>query len=691
MKFRALIALLLIGAMLLCGCQDTAGPKDEAELDNEEQVSTDYSPEKEPLIPDNAIASLENGITIDEVSIKVYKTEANANPISSNIYCADPTGVVHNGRLYIYGTSDQQQLEVKGHGNGSGYEHIKSLVIFSTDDMANWVYEGIINVGEIAPWIFNSWAPSIVSRVEEDGLTHFYLYFSNSGAGVGVLTSTDPVTGWTDPLGEPLIYQNMPGLTNCPAPFDPGVCIDDDGVGWLSFGGGNSGHIHSLVPKIARLGKDMISIDSEFVSIDAPYFNEASELNFIDGVYYYTYCNDWADHSVGWEEYEGFDIPPACAMAYMTTTTPLIADSWEYKGAYFYNAGQNAQGSSGMKWSNNHTHFLEFEGTNYIIHHTNLLEDLNGSPDGFRSMMVDYLPMDPETQSIPMTAASREGVKQIKSLDPYAVNPGSTMFTSAEVGFTKDVSPASVSESKGSFVFIKSADFEFGASAFMASVKGKGRIEVRLDDLTNEPCAYIEFDNDEYTNVISNSFAEFDGRMHHIYFVFSDENICLSDWSFIKAEESSRANEGVKEYIELGVNIEDYEEISLTEAVVTGSTPWNNGKDVAQKAVDGNVETFFDGIEQGWLEIDLLEETEFSVIGFAPRKGFIDRMVGGHFYGSNDGENWSEITSVRILPRVGMNYVKLRRTETYRYIRYSMPEGNNTMCNIAEIKLYSNK
>ena len=103
------------------------------------------------------------------------------------------------------------------------------------------------------------------------------------------------------------------------------------------------------------------------------------------------------------------------------------------------------------------------------------------------------------------------------------------------------------------------------------------------------------------------------------------------------------------------------------------------------------MDTFFDGIEQGWLEIDLLAETEISVIGFAPRKGFIDRMVGGHFYGSNDGVNWSEITSVRILPRVGMNYVKLRRTEKYRYIRYSMPEGNNTMCNIAEIKLYKNK
>lgn len=106
-------------------------------MDNDETISTDDNAEKESLIPEDAIASLENGITIDEVSIKVYKTEANANPISSNIYCADPTGVVHNGRLYVYGTSDQQQLEVKGHGNGSGYEHIKSLVIFSTDDMAN--------------------------------------------------------------------------------------------------------------------------------------------------------------------------------------------------------------------------------------------------------------------------------------------------------------------------------------------------------------------------------------------------------------------------------------------------------------------------------------------------------------------------------------------------------------------------
>ena len=51
-------------------------------------------------------------------------------------------------------------------------------------------------------------------------------------------------------------------------------------------------------------------------------------------------------------------------MAYMTTKTPLDADSWEYKGAHSYNSGQNANGESGMRWGNNHTHFCEFQGTN---------------------------------------------------------------------------------------------------------------------------------------------------------------------------------------------------------------------------------------------------------------------------------------------------------------------------------------
>ncbi|MBQ8883185.1 MAG: beta-xylosidase, partial [Oscillospiraceae bacterium] len=115
------------------------------------------------LTDEEIIDSLNNGIVIDEVSGNVYKTDRNANPISGSIFCADPTSVEYNGRLYVYGTNDTQQSE---QDTVNDYDQIKSLVVFSTDDMVNWIYHGRIETGEIAPWIYNSWAPSIVSRVE---------------------------------------------------------------------------------------------------------------------------------------------------------------------------------------------------------------------------------------------------------------------------------------------------------------------------------------------------------------------------------------------------------------------------------------------------------------------------------------------------------------------------------------------
>lgn len=544
---KKITALICAAAMLLVsGCSEQNGSNDspvqtESSADSVDSVSKAETSDK----PDNEtiIDSLNNGIIIDEVSGNVYKNERNANPISPSIFCADPTAVEYDGRLYVYGTNDQQQSE---EGTKNDYAHIKSLVVFSTDDMVNWIYHGRIEVDKIAPWITNSWAPSIASRVEEDGLTHFYLYFSNAGGGVGVITSTDPVGPWTDPLGEPLVYQNMPGLENCPAPFDPGVCIDENGTGWLTFGGGNAadgGVVHTNVPKVARLGADMLSFDSEFVSIDAPYFLEASELNYIDGTYYYTYCNDWQNRNK-WDR-KDIPEPPTCSMAYMTTKTPLDADSWECRGPYFYNAGENADGASGLRWANNHTHFIEYKGVNYIIHHTLLLEELMGGKAGFRSMMADYLPMDKATGDIPITAASKKGVAQIKLVDPYTYNSGALMFTSADIGYDKVTDPAAKSTADGAWIYVRGADFGYGASEFIAEVKGKGRIEVRLDDISSETAAFVEFDCADYTKIRSDGFAQFDGRNHNVYFVFSGSDIELKSWKFSKGDEQLRPEESI--------------------------------------------------------------------------------------------------------------------------------------------------
>ena len=558
---KKITALICAAAMLLVsGCSGQNGSGDSPAQPESSADSVDSVSESE------IIDSLNNGIIIDEVSGNVYKNERNANPISPSIFCADPTSVEYNGRLYVYGTNDTQQAE---NDTVNDYDQIRSLVVFSTDDMVNWIYHGRIETGEIAPWIANSWAPSIASRIEEDGLTHFYLYFSNGGNGVGVITSTDPVGPWSDPLGAPLVYQNMPGLENCPAPFDPGVCIDENGTGWLAFGGGNAadgGVVHTNVPKVARLGANMLSFDSEFVSIDAPYFFEASELNYIDGTYYYTYCNDWQSRNK-WDR-EDIPAPPSCSMAYMTTKTPLDADSWEYRGAYFYNSGQNADGESGMRWGNNHTHFCEYQGTNYILHHTLLLEELTGGTAGFRSLMVDYLPMNAADGEIPITAATRQGVSQIKLLDPYAKNSGAVMFTSADIGYTDGNDPAAKSKADGAWIYVRGADFGYGASAFTADVKGKGRIEVRLDDISGEAVSFIEFDNADYAKVRSAEFSQFDGRNHNIYLVFSGADIELRSWQFTKGSEELRPEENISD-----TEIK-YETLILTgQAVNPGPSP----------------------------------------------------------------------------------------------------------------------
>ena len=243
-------------------------------------------------------------------------TTGHNNPLLDFMFVADPTAVEYDGRLYVYGTNDTQQLDSVGPEGKNGYQHIHSLAMLSTDDMVNWTYHGLIDVKSLSPWGMASWAPSIVSRKESDGKTHFYLYYSNSGTGVGMLTATSPVGPWSDPLGHMIVDSKTPGLGHCPAPFDPGAVIDDEGIGWLSFGGGGKGdHGTDYLPgvaRIVRLGKDMKSLDSQIVEIEAPYHFEANELNYWNGTWIYTYNTDWQERPV-WP-YEGIEKPTRCCI-----------------------------------------------------------------------------------------------------------------------------------------------------------------------------------------------------------------------------------------------------------------------------------------------------------------------------------------------------------------------------------------
>ena len=103
---KKITALICAAAMLLVsGCSEQNGSGDSPAQTESSADSVSSVSEAE------IIDSLNNGIIIDEVSGNVYKNERNANPISPNIFCADPTAVEYNGRLYVYGTNDTQQAE----------------------------------------------------------------------------------------------------------------------------------------------------------------------------------------------------------------------------------------------------------------------------------------------------------------------------------------------------------------------------------------------------------------------------------------------------------------------------------------------------------------------------------------------------------------------------------------------------
>ena len=80
------ITSLIIAAvmMLVSGCYGQNGSGDSSSQTESSADSVDSVSEAE------IIDSLNNGIIIDEVSGNVYKDERNANPISPNIFCADP-------------------------------------------------------------------------------------------------------------------------------------------------------------------------------------------------------------------------------------------------------------------------------------------------------------------------------------------------------------------------------------------------------------------------------------------------------------------------------------------------------------------------------------------------------------------------------------------------------------------------
>lgn len=135
--------------------------------------------------------------------------------------------------------------------------------------------------------------------------------------------------------------------------------------------------------------------------------------------------------------------------------------------------------------------------------------------------------------------------------------------------------------------------------------------------------------------------------------------------------------------------------ISIDEEIenitVTGTTPWGeespNYDNSANNIIDGNINTFFDGLKDGYAIVDLGNEYNVSAIGYTTRENFAFRMDGGMFFGSLDGESWEKIYTINHVPTNGVIHYAEIEGGLYRYIKYT--SNGTEACNIAEIKIYS--
>ena len=483
-----------------------------------------------------------------------YKTASSGNPISPCVFCADPTAFEFEGRLYVYGTNDHQQFIANKKTGDNGYGNIKSLVVFSTDDMMNWTFHGTIDVGTVCGnWCGQSWAPSAVWRKTANGTNEFFIYFANGGGSVGVIKSTkSPVGPFTSPRTSAMITHGMPGVDPCNWVFDPGVVIDDSGTGWIAFGGGDPQSTGSkLMPgnsRIAKLKSTMTALDGSAVNLPAPYLFEASELNMMNGRYVYTYNTSWSDRN-DWGSYNkrGSNAAPStCSMCYMVTDNPLDPDAWEYRGEYVPNPG-----NFGFGYGNNHTHLQKYEGKYYLFYHSSMLEqNMNTGASGFRSIGVNTVTVDEYNQKIDKLTMNTAGVEGIRNLDPFKLQEAETMSTCGGIAyedFTNIVKASSINKlgndasknlqvrmSAGSWFMVRKADFgSNGVSAFTLRAKGTGRLEVRLGRIGARAAVAVDFSSSDFEDyTVAVDTAAFSGVKSVFFVVAEGSNVYLDSWQF---------------------------------------------------------------------------------------------------------------------------------------------------------------
>ena len=303
------------------------------------------------------------------------------DPLITDIFTADPSAHMFNGRLYLYPSHDRE-TDIPANDNGDQYDMV-DYHVFSMDSVSGPVKDhGVVLALDDVPWASKQlWAPD---AAEKDGV--YYLYFpARDREGIfriGVAVSSVPEGPFTS---EP---EPIAGSFS----IDPCSFVDDDGQAYLYFGGLWGGQLQcwqtgrfdpggheptgdapALMPWAARLADDMRSFagDMQRISIlddsGAPLraddhdrrFFEAPWVHKRDGLYYFSYSTGDTHRLV-----------------YATANNPL--GPYTYRGRVL---------DPVVGWTTHHS-IVEFNGQWYLFYHD---ASLSGGQSHLRCVKVAEL------------------------------------------------------------------------------------------------------------------------------------------------------------------------------------------------------------------------------------------------------------------------------------------------------------
>lgn len=326
------------------------------------------------------------------------------------------------------------------------------------------------------------------------------------------------------------------------------------------------------------------------------------------------------------------------------------------------------------------------------------------------------------------------------------IQPGDTIIASSDntlAAYNKDtgaikIVAANTSNSNNNYTFDLSPFTQVGDSVQVIRTSGSFSNGEHWADLGTVPVADKKFDyelkaNSVTTFVIDNNvknvgYISIDGSKtpmlgqtskytaktsddSTVTWSVSDESIASIDQNGILTPKKEGTVSVIAKSNYLGsssdyqVRIMNIAKLTIPSANVTGTAAWNNSTTAdCKKVVDGNISTYFDGVANGYVVLDLGEPYMIGALGYAPRTGYEYRMIDGIFYGSNDGETWNTIYNVPSKPGSGSityvysdEFAEGAADNLYRYIKYAVPSGKQSYngkqedynCNIAEIEVWS--